>query len=141
MANGLTTVMVCRDVLDAQVALGKLESEGIECSLANENLVGVAWTYSNAVGGVEVQVPVEQAAAALAALSRDESGLTAEIGEEMDPPQLPELCPNCGSEDLAVVRRQRYAAAAMLLVPLPLFFFGTRIKCRACGSEWKPPAA
>jgi len=124
------------------VALGKLESEGIECSLANENLVGIAWTYSNTVGGVEVQVPVEQAAAALAALSRDESGLMAEIRDEMDPQEAPELCPNCGSEDLVVVRRQRYSAAAMLIVPLPLFiFFGTRVRCRACGSEWKPRVA
>ncbi len=138
MANGLITVMVCRDVLDAQVALGKLESEGIECSLANENLVGVAWTYSNAVGGIEVQVAADQAPAALASLSRDESDLMAEIRDEMDPPQVPELCPNCGSEDLIVVRRQRYAAAAMLLVPLPLFIFGTRVQCKACGRDWKP---
>lgn len=141
MANGLTTVISCRDVLDAQVAMAKLESEGIECFLANDNLIGVAWTYSNAVGGVEVQVAPDQASAARAALSEDESSLVAEIRDEMEPPQVMDLCPNCGSEDLVVVRRQRYAAAAMLIVPLPLFFFGTRVKCRACGNEWKPGLA
>ncbi len=39
--NGLTVVFSFRDVVDAQVALAKLESWDIECSLANEHVVGV----------------------------------------------------------------------------------------------------
>jgi len=120
------------------VALGKLGSEDIECSLANENIIGVAWTYSTAVGGVEVQVAPEQAEAAVAALSADQSALLSELDAEIPQGAPEEICPNCGSEDLVTVRRQRYAAAAMLFVPLPLFIFGTRVKCRTCGSHWKP---
>ena len=41
MANGLATVAGFRDVLDAQAAISKLESEGVECSLANEYMVGI----------------------------------------------------------------------------------------------------
>ena len=138
--NGLTVVASFRDELDAQVALGKLESEGIECSLANEYVVGVIWTYSTAVGWVEVQVAPEDAEAAVTTLAADESELLAELAAEMPSRQADEICPKCGSDALTIVRWQRYAAAVTLLIPLPLFIFRTRVKCRACGSEWKPRA-
>ncbi len=136
--NGLTAVASFRDELDAQVALGKLESEGIECSLANGHLVGVIWTYSTAVGWVEVQVAPEDADAAASILAADGSELLTEVEAQMPPRQADETCPNCGSDALTIVRWQRYAAAVTLLVPLPFFIFRTRVKCKACGSQWKP---
>jgi hypothetical protein len=139
--NGLVTVSSFRDILDAQAALAKLESEGFECSLANENLVGVVWTYSNALGGIQLQVPADQAEAAAAALATDESSLLTELESESSWGEPDKTCPYCGSKDLTTIRRQRYAAAAMLLVPLPLFIFGTRVKCRACDRSWKPNAS
>jgi hypothetical protein len=138
--NGFTVVASFRDEIDAHAALAKLESEGIEGSLANEHLVGVLWTYSTAVGGVQVQVAPEDAEAAASILAADDSDLVAEIEAEM-PGQEDELCPSCGSNALTVVRWQRYAAAVTLLVPLPLFIFRTRVKCKACGSQWKPRVA
>jgi hypothetical protein len=139
--NGLATVSSFRDLLDAQAAFSKLEDEGFECSLANEYVVGVAWTYSVAVGGVQLQVAADQAALAVAALATDESTGLAEMESEWPPLQPGDFCSVCGSESLAIYRLSRYAAAAMLLVPLPLFLWGTRIKCRNCGHEWKPGVA
>lgn len=41
---------------EAGIARGVLEGAGLECRLADEGTVGVAWHLSNAVGGVKVQV-------------------------------------------------------------------------------------
>lgn len=139
--NGLVTVSTFRDILDAQAALAKLESEGFECSLANEHLVGALWTYSTAVGGVQLQVPSDQAEAAATVLAADESNLLAQIENESSSGEAEDVCPYCGSTSLATIRLQRYAAAVTLLIPLPLFIFGTRVKCRACGRRWKPKAS
>jgi hypothetical protein len=45
--------------IEAHVVKSKLESEGIECFIADEHVVGVNWLYSNAIGGVKVQVHPE----------------------------------------------------------------------------------
>jgi DNA-directed RNA polymerase subunit RPC12/RpoP len=139
--NGLATVSTFRDLLDAQAAFSKLEDEGFECSLANEFLVGVAWHYSVAVGGVQLQVSVDQLALAIAALAVDESSELAAIEAEWPPLQPGDSCSECGSELLTIYRRSRYGAAAMLVVPLPFIVWGTRIKCKKCGHEWKPGVA
>lgn len=138
MANGVPTVLTFRDILDAQAAAALLEAEGIECVLANEHLIGMAWTYSTAVGGVELQVAPDRAEEAMALLGADVSGALAEI--EAASPARPgdDACPRCGSDNLTTVRWARYAVAAMLVVPLPLFIWRTRVKCRKCGNEWKP---
>jgi hypothetical protein len=140
MANGVPTVLTFRDVLDAQAAAALLEAEGIECVLANEHLVGVAWTYSTAVGGVQLQVAPDRAEEALALLETDESASLAEFESEFPAAKDTDVCPQCGSDDLAVVRWSRYAMAAMLVVPLPFFIWRNRVKCRNCGNEWKSPA-
>jgi len=141
MANGVPTVLTFRDVLDAQAAASLLEAEGIECVLANEHLIGVAWTYSTAVGGVQLQVAPDRAEEAIALLGADESGTLAEVEAALPARTGDDACPRCGSEDVTIVRWSRYAVAAMLVVPLPLFIWRTRVKCRRCGHEWKPAAA
>ena len=141
MANGVPTVLTFRDVLDAQAAASLLEAEGIECVLANEYLVGMAWTYSTAVGGVQLQVALDRAEEALALLRADESAALAEIENDLPARKGDDACPRCGSDNLTIVRWSRYAVAAMLVVPLPLFVWRTRVRCRNCGHEWKPAAA
>jgi hypothetical protein len=141
MANGFGTVAGYRDVLDAQLAMSKLESEGIECSLANEYLVGVLWRLSTAVGGVQVQVAMADLERARAILETDEStSLVAVLG---DTPAVPysEACPQCGSEDVRLVRWSRYAAALATLTGIPIPFWHTSVKCQSCGKRWRPAVA
>jgi hypothetical protein len=135
------TVWTFRDILDAQAAASLLEAEGIECVLANEHLIGMAWTYSTAVGGVQLQVAPDRAEEALALLGADESGTLAEVEAALPAREGDDACPRCGSDDVTIVRWSRYAVAAMLVVPLPLFIWRTRVKCRRCGNEWKPGAS
>jgi hypothetical protein len=58
-----------RDLAEAQLARGLLESSGIECFLADDNLVGINWLLSNAVGNVKLQVREADAEAALEILN------------------------------------------------------------------------
>jgi hypothetical protein len=48
-----------RDVPEALLAKGRLEASGIECFLADENMVRMDWFISNLLGGVKLLVQPE----------------------------------------------------------------------------------
>ncbi|WP_298438349.1 hypothetical protein [Geobacter sp.] len=56
MAGGLVTIAQYRDLPEAGLAKSKLEAAGIVCFLDNEYTVGANWLYSNALGGVKLNV-------------------------------------------------------------------------------------
>ena len=58
-----------RDVPEAFLAKGTLDSAGIESFLVDENIVQMDWLYSNVVGGVKLLVHEEDVAAAAAVLA------------------------------------------------------------------------
>ncbi len=49
---------------EADLVRSMLEAEGIQVSLADDNLIGTDWLYANAVGGVKLNVAASQAEAA-----------------------------------------------------------------------------
>lgn len=53
-----------RDLGEALVIKGLLESSGINCLLGDENTVRMDWFWSNAIGGVKLWVPAEDEDAA-----------------------------------------------------------------------------
>ncbi|NOX42698.1 MAG: DUF2007 domain-containing protein [Gammaproteobacteria bacterium] len=55
------TVRAYNSPIEAYLAKGRLEVEGIPAYLAHENHVWVDWVYSQALGGVKVQVLAENA--------------------------------------------------------------------------------
>ena len=57
----------------AHIAMGRLQAEGIECWLADENLVQMDWLYSIAVGGIKLQVDRKYVGWALEILATDYS--------------------------------------------------------------------
>ena len=48
-----------RDLPEALLAKGKLESAGIPCFLADDNMVRMDWFISNLLGGVKILVDAE----------------------------------------------------------------------------------
>lgn len=58
----LVTIRQFRDLPEALLAKGSLESAGIECFLADENLVRLDWFISNFIGGIKLNVRVADAA-------------------------------------------------------------------------------
>jgi hypothetical protein len=57
-----------RDLPEAQLAKGSLESSGIECFLTDDNMVRMDWFISNLLGGVKLLVDREDLEAAAAVL-------------------------------------------------------------------------
>ncbi|MGI9104416.1 MAG: hypothetical protein ACR2IF_18385 [Terriglobales bacterium] len=65
----LAVIRKFRDLPEALLAKGALESAGIESHLLDENLVRLDWFYSNAIGGVRLCVRREDASAAFRVLN------------------------------------------------------------------------
>lgn len=74
----------------ANLAKSTLESEGIQCCLQDDNIVAMNWLWSNAVGGIKLQVN-----------ARDEV-VARRLLETVEPPRLDSsdvvfLCEDCGA--------------------------------------------
>lgn len=132
------TVISYFDLPLAELAKAKLESEGIPCFLLNKHHVGMNWMYSNALGGVKVQVHTENIEKAREILDTDESAILSEIDLEFPEDEKNDICRKCGSTNLSYINLSRKAGAVFLLLSLPLFFFGIRYKCKDCGYKMKP---
>jgi hypothetical protein len=66
----LTTIRKFRDLPDAILAKGLLESAGIECYLADDNIVRLDWFLSNAIGNMRLQVKPADAETAIEILDQ-----------------------------------------------------------------------
>ena len=142
----LITVANFSHPTEADPVVAWLESEGIECFLTNEHTVTMNWLYSNAIGGVGVQVKaadVERAHEILQAVLNPDAvgGKSSPSDSEMDQGSeaTSEIrCPQCGSENVyyeKYSRRLVFASWALLSVPLP--FFRKKWKCRECEHLFK----
>ena len=76
----LVTIRQFRDLPQAILAKGVLDSAGISCFLADENIVRMDWFISNLVGGVKLKVGREDMEAANSVLEEP----AAEEPEEFD---------------------------------------------------------
>ena len=69
----LVTLRQFRDIPAALLAKSILDSEGIECFLADENTIRMDWLLSNMLGGVKLWVKEEDAGRASELLERRSS--------------------------------------------------------------------
>ena len=114
--------------IEAHVARAKLESEGIPAFVADEHMITADWLYSNAMGGVRLQVPNSCADAAREILATDYTeSLIAEQGFD------PLTCQICGSHDVKqIINGHKMAFIIFLFIEFPLWPFGRKIKCLQC---------
>jgi hypothetical protein len=131
----LVTVQRYRDLSEAIVVRSFLEASGVPVFLCDENLVRLDWQISNFIGGIRLQVDVEDESDARELLGQPLSvRIVYEQGEEYLQPR----CPVCFSLDIAFQGSSRGPALAslyLLAVPLPL---GPETwLCNACGARWE----
>jgi hypothetical protein len=122
-----------RDIPEALLAKGRLESFGIECFLADENMVRMDWFLSNLLGGVKLLVDPDDFMQAAKLLNEPiPKELPVEgVGEYVQP-----SCPRCGSLDVvfAELNKKVSYTTAWLGVPIPLT--NDDWQCHACGNRW-----
>lgn len=130
----LVTVRQFRDLPEALLAKGCLESVGIECFLGDENLVRLDWFISNFIGGIKLNVRTADAENARKIL--DEPILEGLYVQGVGLYEQPR-CPKCQSLDVNFKELDRPIAymSALLRVPLPVHRRAWR--CHSCDAEWE----
>ena len=129
----MVTIRKFRDLPEALLAKGSLESAGIECALLDGNMVRMDWFISNFIGGVKLQVRQEDADVA-------EEILTQPIPENFDVSGIGEYaqprCPQCQSLDVNFQELEP-AAYLSLAIQVPIPFHRRAWRCHSCKSEWE----
>jgi hypothetical protein len=132
--ENLVTIRRFRDLPEALLAKGSLESAGIECSLLDDNMVRLDWFWSNLLGGMRLQVSPEDADSAFAILEQP-------IPEDLEVPGVGDYhqphCPKCQSLDIGYKELNKPVAyiSAYLSLPIPLERRAWR--CHSCHAEWE----
>jgi Putative prokaryotic signal transducing protein len=130
----LVTLRKFRDLPEALLAKGSLESAGIECFLGDDNMVRLDWFISNLLGGIKLLVRAEEAEAA-------EKILTEPIPESFEVEGLGNYeqphCPNCQSLDVGFEELIKSVAYTSAWVGLPLPVHYKAWRCHACQHEWR----
>ena len=129
----LVTIRQFRDLPEALLAKGSLESAGIECFLRDDNMVRLDWFISNFIGGVKLCVQPEDAAKAKSLL--DEPILEGLYVQGVGLYEQPR-CPKCNSLDVSF-RELDPAAYLSMAVRVPIPFHREGWRCRSCGAEWE----
>ncbi len=130
----LVTIRQFRDLPEALLAKGSLESAGIECFLRDDNLVRLDWFISNFVGGVKLCVKPEDVQNAQKLL--DEPILEGLYVHGVGLYEQPK-CPKCQSLDVNFRELDRPIAylSAFLRVPMPVQRKAWH--CHSCDAEWE----
>jgi hypothetical protein len=122
-----------RDVPEALLAKGCLDSAGIECLLADDNMVRMDWFISNLLGGVKLLVDGEDFAQALRVLN---DPIPPELELDAVGEYAQAQCPKCGSLEtsFAELTTKISYPGARRGMPVPLKVDGW--KCDSCGLVW-----
>ena len=133
-AQDLKTIRQFRDLPEALLAKGLLESAGLTCFLADDNIVRMDWFISNFVGGIKLQVRPEDESAALDVLAQpipDEFDFQG--AEKYEQPR----CPKCYSLDIAYEDINKPIAYTSAYLGVPLHLKQNSWKCHTCGCQWQ----
>ena len=131
------TVRRFRDLPEALLAKGSLESAGIRCILVDDNMVRLDWFISNLIGGVKLQVSSEDAAAASEILDQPipEEFLAEGSGVYRQP-----RCPHCQSLDVSFEELDKSWAYVSAYIGFPLPVHRRNWRCHTCDRKWENSA-
>jgi rubredoxin len=115
---------------EAHLFRTRLEAAGIPAYVQDEHLIQMDWLYSNALGGVRVQIADEDVQAALEFLAADSPQAPADA--------VSVVCPKCGSDRTAPDELpRRLAFLTFLLFNFPLLVSRHRWRCAACNHVFR----
>jgi hypothetical protein len=123
-----------RDLPEALLAKGALDSAEIESFLVDDNMIRMDWFYSNLVGGIKLCVKQEDAEAALDLL---EQAIPEEFEVDGVGPYEQPRCPKCQSLDIAFEDLNQPVAWVSAYVLAPIALHRKRWVCHSCGHRWR----
>jgi len=142
------TVLTFTFPYEVAIVRGRLESEGITCFTQDELTVQVNPFYSNAIGGVKLQVIESDLERAIEILK--ETGYIKEEDLQPDKEKIPHFvrndnpsnvgvaCPICGSDDVIQSKKAGWLfLLTSLLFMYPAPFFNKTYYCFNCKHEFK----
>ncbi len=132
---------------EAYPLMAKLESEGIKCFLDNENTVSVLPFYSNAVGGVKLNIRDSDLKKAMVIINEMDNFFKKErthdaekyASFQKDYVEVDTYCPKCESVH---IYRKKFplfkTLISILLFPIGIYFLFITKKhyCADCGNVW-----
>ncbi len=132
--NNLVVLRQFRDLPEALLAKGALESAGFQCFLADDITIRMDWLWSNALGGIKLCVKTEDVDAATQLLDQGipEGFEVTGAGEYRQP-----HCPNCESLDISFEDLNKPVAFTGIFLGVPIPLSRRRWKCSSCGNVWQ----
>ena len=136
--NETVTVRKFRDLPDALLAKGSLESAGIEAYLFDDNMIRMDWFYSNLIGGIKLKVQPGDVDAANEILSRPiPEAIEIEGADSYEQPK----CPQCMSLDVSYRQLNKLVSYGSLYLGVPIPVHTKAWTCQACGYAWEEQRA
>ncbi|MFP8967226.1 DUF2007 domain-containing protein [Pokkaliibacter sp. CJK22405] len=121
---------------EAYIARARLEEAGIPTFLADEHTISTHWIYSQAMGGIRLQVSPEHENSARQLLE-DAAPVTA-----LDNVFSQHACPHCGSGEChPAFRLSVLAEMSYLLISWPQPSPISGLECGDCGFFWEESEA
>ena len=129
--NRTVTLRQFRDLPEALLAKGCLESAGIQSYLVDDNMIRMDWFISNLLGGIKLKVRPEDAEAASEILNQPiPETLDVEGVGDFEQPK----CPRCHSLDINFDELDKPVAYLSAYAGVPLPFSKHGWTCQACGN-------
>jgi hypothetical protein len=130
----MVTIRQFRDLPEALLAKGCLESAGIKGILTDDNIVRLDWFWSNVMGGIKLKVDPEDVEAASEILEQPiPAGFdVAGIGEYHQP-----VCPSCQSLDVTFKELNRPVSYMTVWLQVPIPVYRRAWRCHSCDVEWE----
>jgi hypothetical protein len=136
--NETVTLRKFRDLPEALLAKGSLESAGIGAYLIDDNMVRMDWFYSNLIGGIKLKVRPEDADAANEVLSQPiPEAIEVEGIDRYDQPK----CPRCQSLDVSYRQLNKLVSYGSMYLGVPVPVHKHAWTCQACRYEWQQQPA
>jgi predicted RNA-binding Zn-ribbon protein involved in translation (DUF1610 family) len=130
IAMSFVPVRVFDNYISAHIAMGRLQEDGINCWLKDENTVTIDPILTNAVGGIKLMVDSSQSEKAAAILRTIDNEYKAA-----------HPCPKCNSLNIELVSTPRKASNwASFIIGLLFTSYAPKIvlvyHCFNCGNEY-----
>ncbi|MBS1615246.1 MAG: DUF2007 domain-containing protein [Bacteroidetes bacterium] len=138
----LVTVRTYTYAYEAALAKSRLQSEDIYCFLKDELTIQANPFYSNALGGVKLQVPaseVRRAVDILDTMSERSIGDQPKTISVHTANGMIDECPACLSDEVSPVKKasMRIFGLSLLFLGFPLPVFSRMYHCYNCGRDIK----